>query len=89
MDRLNLAAYLSEKEDVEAWQVVRDHYGAEYSNSAIIADLVRKKAYDIANKRTNRQVTERISEMLERLDGRVSRIEKHLGIETEEVSNVP
>ena len=80
MDRINLAAYLSEKEDIESWQVVRDHYGSEYSNSAIIADLVRKKAYDIVNKRTNRQVTEQILEMIQRLDARVGNIETHLGI---------
>ena len=83
MDRINLAGYLSDEEDIKSWHIVRDHYGPEYSNSAVIADLVRKKANDISGKRTNRQVTERMLEAVERLDSRMRRVEEKLGIDTD------
>ena len=78
---MQLTTYLSTDEQVEEWNTVKAYF-ADMKDAAILRELIRGKALDIGKGATKRQTMERILEMVEGLDGRVQRIETHLGINT-------
>lgn len=49
-----IALNLTTPEQKETWDTVRAHYGPEFSNSAVLYDLVRIKCYEAKGARSNR-----------------------------------
>jgi hypothetical protein len=70
---VKVAMNLTTQEQKETWGNVRSHYGKEYSNSAVLYDLVRIKSYQVNGSMSNR-------DRLDGLDKRVDRIEQSLAL---------
>lgn len=68
---LKVAMNLTTDEQCATWENVREHYGKEYSNSAVMYDLVRIKSYQVDGHLSNR-------DRLDTLDKRVDRMEQTL-----------
>jgi hypothetical protein len=51
-----------------AWQVVKDHYGDQFSGSGVLWDLVRIKAYEVKGERSNRFRLDQIDQRLDRIE---------------------
>lgn len=82
-----ISMYNNTAEKRRAFQVVKAHYGEGYSNSEILADLVRKKADDIENGDTRRsQIKElrgdilALTSIVNQLVNRVETIERILDL---------
>lgn len=70
---VKVAMNLTTDEQKETWENVRSHYGKEYSNSAVLYDLVRIKSYEASGQKSNR-------DRLDTLDKRVSGMEETLAL---------
>lgn len=51
---IRVAMNLTTQEQKDTWNVVRAHYGKEFSNSAVLFDLVRIKCYEANGQISNR-----------------------------------
>lgn len=77
------------------FQVVKDHYGNEYSTSEVLTDLVRKKYQAIQEGSTRRQIVSDVhadvtalTAIVEQMGARMSAMEKTLQETTRRLLNV-
>lgn len=89
--QVQLTTYLSSPEQYEEWQLVKEYYGKEMKDAAILRELIRGKAMDIGKGATKRQAIEEIRQEVTQvrqeidslrtdMEEKFSRIFAHLGI---------
>lgn len=70
---------LTNQEQQETWDTVRNHYGKEYSNSAVLYDLVRIKCYEAKGFKSNRDRLDDLDKEVAELKATINKIAKKVG----------
>lgn len=76
--RVQVTTYLSENDQIENWEIVKEHYGNGAGDAHVVRELIREKANDIRGGKTKRQSLGRIEEILDEYAKRFDEIDKRL-----------